>query len=362
MAFLSAPFDVGIKPGEEVRVKMAAVKIYRGGAVGVVSGVGYATPLVIATSGMTFIGVATETVDNSAGSPGDKWIRVICRGLAGFNSSGITVANVGEPVYFVSGSDDNTVGTSSSGIFAGNLRAFDSNSVAWVDIYSAVNPAYVVSAATTFTGLVRFAANNGAAAANALLAGVGTDVSPSTTATANKDFLEFRCQSTATTGTSRTMYLTMDGSGAGAEVSCLRPRTIVNAFLANAYGMELGLEFTATVGKVTGQAAAARIALLAPAAALPAAGTYYGAQITAYLPASASMAAVTRHALLHLNTLEAGDSTASATFKNCFAIDGVEGTGNMIKAGTTLGTAYGSLGVLVNGVRMFIPLYVAQAS
>jgi hypothetical protein len=138
MAVLSAPFDVGIKEGWEVRMKMAAVKIYQGGAVGVVAGVGYATPLLVATSGMEFAGVAEETVDNSTGSAGDKWIRVRRRGLVGFNSSGVTVANLNNAMYFVSGSDDNTVSATASAIFAGYLAAFDSNGVAWVAIDGAV--------------------------------------------------------------------------------------------------------------------------------------------------------------------------------------------------------------------------------
>ncbi len=139
MAVLSAPSDIGIKEGVEVRLEMAAVKIYQGGAVGVVSGVGYATPLVIATSGMTFIGVAEETVDNSTGSAGDKWIRVRRRGLVAFTGSGLTVANISDAVYFVSGSDDHTVSATPSAIFAGYLAAFDSDSVAWVAIDGAVH-------------------------------------------------------------------------------------------------------------------------------------------------------------------------------------------------------------------------------
>lgn len=150
MAVLSKPFDVGIKEGVEVRVKMAAVKIYQGGAVGVVSGVGYATPLLVATSGIAFIGIAEETVDNSTGSAGDKWIRVRRRGLIGFNSSGLTVANIGDAVYFVSGSDDNTVSTTASAVFAGYLAALDSNDIAWVAIDGAVR-AYGTAEASAVT-------------------------------------------------------------------------------------------------------------------------------------------------------------------------------------------------------------------
>lgn len=145
MAVLSAPFDVGIKEGNEVRVQMDAVKIYQGGAVGIVSAVGYATPLVVATSGIMFAGVALETIDNSAGSAGDKWIRIRRRGLIGFNNSSITVADIGSMTYFVSGSDDHTVSTTPSNVPAGVLAAVDSNGVAWVSIDQAVAPNSVLA-------------------------------------------------------------------------------------------------------------------------------------------------------------------------------------------------------------------------
>ena len=40
MTVLTAPSDIAIKEGEEIILQMAAVKIYQGGAVGVVSGTG----------------------------------------------------------------------------------------------------------------------------------------------------------------------------------------------------------------------------------------------------------------------------------------------------------------------------------
>jgi hypothetical protein len=132
---------------------MAAVKIYQGGAVGLVASTGYATPLLVATSGILFIGVAEETVDNSTGSAGGKWIRIRRKGLAGFNNSGLTVADMQASVYFVSGTDDHTVATSPVTILAGTLVAFDSNGVAWVDISAATNPAVVLASAITGTSI-----------------------------------------------------------------------------------------------------------------------------------------------------------------------------------------------------------------
>lgn len=153
MAVLTAPFDIPFKDGLEARLKMAAVKIYQGSAVGVVAGTGYATPVLVATSGMQFVGVAEETLDNSTGSAGDKWIRVRYHGLVGFNSSSLDVTNIGGAVYFVSGSDDNTVSDTPSAVFAGLLRALDSNGVAWVDIYPATAPAAILASSVEATDL-----------------------------------------------------------------------------------------------------------------------------------------------------------------------------------------------------------------
>ena len=133
---LTKPFDIGIKKGDECRMKMAAVKIYQGGAVGVVLATGYATPMVVATAGMRFVGVAEETIDNSAGSAGDKWIRIKRTGLCGFDNTGLTVANVGQWVFFTD--YDHQVQATATAVPAGILVAIDEASVAWVDITVAV--------------------------------------------------------------------------------------------------------------------------------------------------------------------------------------------------------------------------------
>lgn len=145
MAALTAPFDVPQKLGFEFRIQQSATKIYRGGAVGVIIGTGYATPLVPATAGMQFIGVSQETSDNTNGVAGtivydpinlkNSFIRIQRMGIFAFNQSGITQASVGLPVYF---SDDNTVTLTAGAILAGTIVAIDeANTVAWVDIENA---------------------------------------------------------------------------------------------------------------------------------------------------------------------------------------------------------------------------------
>jgi hypothetical protein len=62
------------KDGELIAYKMAAVKIPKGALVNINTS-GFATNATDA-AGETFAGVAYETIDNSAGSAGDKEIRV----------------------------------------------------------------------------------------------------------------------------------------------------------------------------------------------------------------------------------------------------------------------------------------------
>lgn len=86
----------------------ASTKIYKGALVGVDAS-GYVTPA--APTSKRVCGVAYETVDNSGGSNGLLNIRVIRKGSFQFNTSGLTIANIGDKVYVT---DDNTVQTSST--------------------------------------------------------------------------------------------------------------------------------------------------------------------------------------------------------------------------------------------------------
>lgn len=149
MSALTTFFENARRNPEESRIQQAAAKIYQGGAIGVVIGTGYATPLVIATAGMQFIGVATETNDNTNGTPGtinhgapgsglSSFVRFLREGCFQFNQSGLTQAAVGRQLYF---SDDNTVSLTVSQIPAGICVTVDEqNSKAWVDIGNAVMP------------------------------------------------------------------------------------------------------------------------------------------------------------------------------------------------------------------------------
>jgi hypothetical protein len=90
--------DKGRKDGELLEFQMGAVKICKGSLVGLPSG--YASSAVPVAS-QPFAGVAYETVDNSAGSAGDKSLRVETTGVFQFTTSDtVTQAHVGLEVYW----------------------------------------------------------------------------------------------------------------------------------------------------------------------------------------------------------------------------------------------------------------------
>lgn len=121
------------RPGRERTFGVSAgVEIFAGAGV-VLSG-GFAEPATTAT-GLTSVGRAEETVDNSGGGDGDKTVRVR-RGVFPFENSAaadeITAADIGATCYWV---DDQTVaktdGTSTRSA-AGVVFDVDDDGV-WVD-------------------------------------------------------------------------------------------------------------------------------------------------------------------------------------------------------------------------------------
>ena len=103
MADQSAARDDQRQDGKLISVPMAAVKIYKGALVTFNSS-GYAD---VADASEPLAGVAFETVDNSAGSAGDKNVRVYRDGVFEFTAAGLTQADMGKQVQVVG--DDNTV-------------------------------------------------------------------------------------------------------------------------------------------------------------------------------------------------------------------------------------------------------------
>ena len=107
-------------------------KIFLGSLV-CLNGNGFARPAAD-TAGYRIRGVALEQVDNTSGSNGDKTVTTR-KGVYLFEASGLTIADLGEPMYVV---DDQTVSkaATTNNIHAGILVGIEGASKAWIDVGS----------------------------------------------------------------------------------------------------------------------------------------------------------------------------------------------------------------------------------
>ena len=155
--------------------------------------------------------------------------------------------------------------------------------------------------------------SGGAEAASKVLAGVGTSANPSTTAVADAKFFEYRCESTATSGDNRLLYMHYQMSGVGGG-ECLRARTTINANVGTAHGAHLGLEFLATAGasECSGLGVACRGTLQIPnVASWAPTGTYAAGMFEIFSDgANSDPAGMTELAVLNLGNN--GNSTGRA--------------------------------------------------
>lgn len=101
MAALNTPYEAYEKPGLVIAYKLSNVKVYKGALVGV-NASGYLVPMAHGTANLKFVGVANETVDNSAGNAGDKSVNVtksgsfVMKAISGFTPA---QADVGKELY-----------------------------------------------------------------------------------------------------------------------------------------------------------------------------------------------------------------------------------------------------------------------
>lgn len=203
----------------------------------------------------------------------------------------------------------------------------------------------------------------GAASASGLLMGIGTESDPSTTSTADDKFIELRCQTTATSGDNRLVYMRYDQNGAGGSGECLRASTLGTARLSTARGAQISLDLS-NDGSVSGLGVGLDGQLMINDA-LPSGGTYYATQSEIYMTtAASSVSAVTKHAIHNFRV--GGHSTGKATVRNLFAITGTASvaassdTAHMVTTGCTdIGAASNltvALRILVGTTAHWIPL------
>jgi hypothetical protein len=101
LAALTKAFEAFEKPGLVVNYKVSNTKIFKGALVGV-NASGYLVPMAHGTASLKFVGVANETVDNSAGSAGDKSLNLTKSGAFVFKAaSGFSpaIGDIGKDVY-----------------------------------------------------------------------------------------------------------------------------------------------------------------------------------------------------------------------------------------------------------------------
>jgi len=111
---LMGPYEAKYRPAVLQSYPVAGgIVVYKGALVGV-NASGYLRPMSHATSGLLFVGIAEETVDNSAGQNGERRCNVAKSGSAVYaDSAGATQADIGKTVNVFS---DNEVQVGSLGL------------------------------------------------------------------------------------------------------------------------------------------------------------------------------------------------------------------------------------------------------
>jgi len=221
--------------------------------------------------------------------------------------------------------------------------------------------------ATHFSGPVMVTGQDGADSVG-LLFGAGTNADPATTATADKNFLDFRVESTATSGDARGEYLKLYVAGAGGSGEALRAFTTVdNVAAANAHGAHTSLSF-GTSGTVTGQGIASRNTLHLPDVALTSNVTLSATQSEIYCDGSAADPGDTTLLSFHRYSLGGhADGIAdviSSTQSVLWDVQGVAASGDGVNGlfrTTAPTTLAGSFKVRVGSTLYYLPLYSAQS-
>jgi hypothetical protein len=129
--------------GVELPIKVyQTTKIYAGGMV-CVRADGYAIPGADST-GLIFMGIAREYVDNSLGSSGDKEVLLRRRGLFKMTfHTAISIANMGDNVFIYDDAEVDVAGNVTFDIYVGNIAKYIDTTHAWVDIEPAIKQADV---------------------------------------------------------------------------------------------------------------------------------------------------------------------------------------------------------------------------
>lgn len=195
---------------------------------------------------------------------------------------------------------------------------------------------------------LKLRAQGGADSSSGLLFGIGTSASPSTTSAASAKFFEYRCQSTATSGDNRLLYMRYELNGTGGG-ECLRAFTKVTASVGTARGAHISLDVS-TDGAISGLGIGVDCQLLLPGESVTT-GTWAACNAEIFTVASTALGGAT---MSMFRGVVSGDSTAiNDVDDNGFYLElgGITaGSGNIIDTAITTHTAYGGLKVKIPGV------------
>ena len=203
---------------------------------------------------------------------------------------------------------------------------------------------------------------------NALLMGVGTSTARAKVSDADKNFMTFYLENSATSGTNRGMYLREYISGAGGGGEALRVFTTVNNVAAGSvHGAHISLNF-GTSGTVTGEGLAMRGTLHLADQALASNVTLSALQAEIYCDGSATDPGDnTLLSFLRFNldgNSEGIANTIDSVKTVLSTVQGVAASGDGVNglfrtaAPTTLA---GSLKVRVGTTLYYLPLYSGQS-
>ncbi len=211
--------------------------------------------------------------------------------------------------------------------------------------------------------VIKLKAASGSDAANALLMGIGTTADPATSAVADKDFVEMRTQSSATSGTSRGLYWRHNLSGAGQSGECIRAFTDLTAAVTTARGAQISLQAGAT-GYVSGLGVGMDAQLYIKNEVL-AGGTYAALNGEIYSEGSTTaVAGVTELSFIRL--VAGGDATGAGRVDDKAYLvtltGGANGSGNIVGAAgnePTWTSATHKIRVNMNGTVMYLVAVLA---
>jgi hypothetical protein len=157
----------------------------------------------------------------------------------------------------------------------------------------------------------------------AILHGGGTESYPLVYSTADKKFISYYLTSSATSGTSRGLYVRLNlTANAGGEAARLFTVNSSNTPADTVNGAHISLQFGASTGNVTGQSSAARMTLMVPDRTLN--GTNAAAQLDLFADGTSS----TGTNLSFIRATLVGNGTGAAAIEDAAYFLNLDGGSN----------------------------------